>query len=189
MTDSNANFNFEEPFKIEWVTPQEAARLLGMNLRSVNRLIERGTLKSNGAKHGLTLSMESVEAAQLQFIAENHVNSQIDEQEAKSANEEGRAVRIAIATLQEERNKLASGIDSLQEARRNDALEIGRLQERVKQLEEQLQESRKHPPQTHTRPVSVSPIQAQVPPTLVRQETSQKVQPPKKSMWRRIFGG
>lgn len=193
MTDKSAKNDFEEPVKSEWVTPQDAARLLGVNLRHVYRLIERGTLESDGAKHGQKLTLSSVETAKLRFIAENIGNSEIDGQEstprAKAVSEEGRAVRIALATLQEERNQLASRIDELQEARRIDALELGRYQERVKQLEERLQEARERPPQAQLGPQPANEVQSDASPAPARQEPLQPAQPARPSLWRRIFGG
>jgi hypothetical protein len=165
MTDKTANSANSEYVKTDWVTPAGASKMLGMNLRSVYRLIEAGELVSNGKKHGQLISQASVEDARLRRIADIGIQNDFGRQNVQTqqndsngedvpanksntlskSKEENRAAVMSLMALREERNNLLTELGRVQEDRRQEAieaaLEIGMLRERVKNLEERLEVS------------------------------------------------
>jgi hypothetical protein len=165
MTDKSQNQPVEGDVKTYTVPAAEAARQIGVTVRSIYRMIERGELESNGAKHGQLLTAESLEnyrtrrlfdsSETLDFDSENdspesRVKSKPATGQAQEANQ---VATMALMAIQQERDRLQSRLDEvqdawrrevseLQEARRLEALTIGQLTERVANLEERLEADR-----------------------------------------------
>jgi hypothetical protein len=162
MTDKSQNQPVEGDVKTYTVPAAEAARQLGVTVRSIYRMIERGELESNGAKHGQLLTAESLENYRTKRLFDSSETLDFDnendspESRVKSkaaggpAQEANQVATMALMAIQQERDRLQSRLDEvqdawrrevneLQEARRLEALTIGQLTERVANLEERLQ--------------------------------------------------
>lgn len=127
---------------LQWVTPRDTATMLDVPVRTVYRLIERNKLTTDGASHNQKISLESIEAYRLNQLAQNALSGDNGGQEekprAKPQQEENRAAVMALMSMQQEREKLLTKVDELQEARRQDALQIGKMTERVANLESRI---------------------------------------------------
>jgi excisionase family DNA binding protein len=84
MTDKEQNSPNSRPVNLDWLTPPEAAQLIGVNKRYVYRLIERGELVTDGKLHGQRVSRESAEQARLARIAQSAIGHEIDGHRAQS---------------------------------------------------------------------------------------------------------
>jgi hypothetical protein len=165
MTDKSQNQPSEGDVKTYTVPAAEAARQLGVTVRSIYRMIERGELESNGAKHGQLLTAESLEnyrtkrlfdsSETLDFDSENDSpESRVKSKATPGGQQEANQVAtMALMAIQQERDRLQSRLDEvqdawrrevseLQEARRLEALTIGQLTERVANLEQRLEADR-----------------------------------------------
>jgi hypothetical protein len=78
MTNKSQN----EPSISDWITPQEAARHIGVNMRYVYRLIEREELVTEGKTLVKLINRESAEKARLKHLAKSSVNYEIDGQKS-----------------------------------------------------------------------------------------------------------
>jgi DNA repair exonuclease SbcCD ATPase subunit len=209
MTDKRQN----ESVTTGWLTPLEAAQLIGVNKRYVYRLIERGELTTDGKLHGQRISRDSAEQARLARIAQSAIGHEIDGHlsqsesdppsksiQALSRDAGGQIAQSALLSLRQERDQLQAKYDELQEAWRADifrleearrleavqsALELGQFKERVKNLEAQLQAAQTVP---QPGPAPMPPEPNQITPIAV--EPPQPAQEPqKKSFWQRLLGG
>ncbi len=215
MTDKSQDAPTEGDVKTYSVTPAEAAHQLGVNLRYVYRLIKQGELESNGAKHGRLLSVASLEAYRTKRLFDSSepfdIDQQIDGQESNSRSkatpsqhqqhqETGQVATMALMAIQQERDRLQSRLDEvqdawrrevgelqqahqvkveeLQEARRLEALTIGQLTERVKNLEQRLQAGQEPPPA----------IEVQIPAAAVETPGVPQQDQKRPSWWSRTFG-
>ncbi len=107
-------------------------------MQSIYRLIERGELESNGAKHGQLLTAESLENYRTRRLFDSSETLDFDsgndslESRVKSkaatgqAQEANQVVTMALMAIQQERDRLHSRLDEVQDARR---LEVKELQE------------------------------------------------------------
>lgn len=198
MPDNNTNLQDDSESQKQWITPEEAARLLGVKLRSVYRMIERGALVSNGALHGQLISLETVEAERIRRFAKIAVDAQIDQQETQPRQKQATQAQsdsmalMAVSAAYQERDKALAKLDEVQErwrkdlaelseARRLDALTIGTLQERVKNLESQLQ-AQSSAPGSPIQPDIAPKVETSTQPDNAPQNASDKV-PPKKRKW------
>jgi hypothetical protein len=209
MTDKEQNENVTT----SWLTPLEAAQLIGVNKRYVYRLIERGELTTDGKLHGQRISRDSAEQARLARIAQSAIGHEIDGHMAQPENEKpsksiqamsrdagGQIAQSALLSLRQERDQLQAKYDDLQEAWRQDiarleearrreavqsALELGQFKERVKNLEEQLKAAQVVPqPAPAPAPVQPGEITPRAP------DLPQPAQEPqKRGWWRRVLGG
>lgn len=196
MTDKEQN----QTVKIGWLTPPEAAQLIGVNKRYVYRLIERGELVTDGKMHGQRISRESAEQARLKRIAQSAIDHAYDGHSSQPAEDKpsksnltlsrdagGQIAQSALLSLRQERDDLQAKFDALQEAWRNDisrleearrkeavesALALGQFQERVKNLEAQLQASQ------------AAPVAQPAPePSPVLSSETLRPEPPRKRRW------
>ncbi len=186
MTDMITNSDNSGNVKSDWVTPAIASKMLSLNLRSIYRLIEAKELVTNNKKHGQLISRESVEAARLRRIADIAIDIEFDQQEQqvmpKTPKEDNRAVAVmALTSLREERNDLSRQLTELHETRRQEALEIGMLRERVKNLEAQLQASQPLPQPT--------PAPEPAAPVTITPTAETRLEPVKRGFWARLLGG
>ncbi len=215
MTDKSQYAPIEGDVKTYSITPAEAAHELGVNLRYVYRLIKQGELESNGAKHGRLLSAESLETYRTRRLFDSagpfDIDQQIDGQESKTRSkaptaggqqqEASQVATMALMAIQQERDRLQSRLDEvqdawrrevselqqaqqlkmeeLQEARRLEALTIGQLTERVKNLEERLTAATE-PPQA---------IEINIPAIVVETPGAPQQAQKRPSWWSRAFGG
>lgn len=213
MTDKEQN----QSVTTGWLTPLEAAQLIGVNKRYVYRLIERGELSTDGKLHGQRISRESAEQARLARIAQSAIGREIDGHMAQSENEQpsksiqaisrdagGQIAQSALLSLRQERDQLQAKYDDLQEAWRGDiarleearrleavqsALELGQFKERVKNLEEQLQSQLKAAQAAREAQAAPEPVQpGEITPRAP--DLPQAAQEPeKRGFWRRLLGG
>jgi len=156
MTDNTSILQDDSESQNQWVTPDEAATILGVRLRSVYRLIDAKRLVSDGAAHGQKIRADTVETERIRRLAKNAVDAQIDQQETQPRQKQTPQAQndslalMAVSSAYSERDKALAKVDELQErwrqelaeiseARRQDALTIGQLTERVKNLERQLE--------------------------------------------------
>jgi hypothetical protein len=153
MTDTkqNSNKNNLPPLDAgdstnSWLTPLEAASLIGVNKRYVYRLVETGELTTDGKLRGQKISRSSAEQARLKRIAQSAIAHDYDEHMAQGTNDatvrgnngsnradlamrrevSGQIAQSAIMALSKERDDLQAKYDALQEAWRAD---IHRLEE------------------------------------------------------------
>jgi len=150
-----------------WLPPKEVAEMLACNLRTVYRLVDRGVLVASGEKRNRVISLASVQKllatrlidSQTVIDSDSLIDSQQERQKPKADNN---AASVALMALQQDRQNLLSRLEELHELRRQDALLIGSLQERVKQLESSLESPQTAPqPRTGTEPLQ--PIEIPLP--------------------------
>ncbi len=118
----------------EWLTPAQAAALLGVNHRYVYRLIESGELESDGKKHGQRITRASVETARIKRLLASssdvnftsEVASSGEVQHELSKRENNQMGAIALQGIQGERDKLLELYNQAQEQWRS---ELANLQE------------------------------------------------------------
>jgi hypothetical protein len=203
MASSGENAAFDSPDTgQDWITPAQAATMLGVNSRYVYRLIDNGELESDGKKHGQRVTGASVEQARLKrllpaisnvnFTGEMASAGELHQELTKRENNQMGA--IALQGIQAERDNLLTmynqaqvewrdDIHRMEEERRNDAVEsaiaIALLKERVKSLEQRL-EATQEPPQA---------IELQIPAVGLETPGAPKQAGKRSSWWSRTFGG
>ncbi len=196
MTDNSATSHNGQAVNNYSLTPQDAAVLLGLNLRAVYRLIERGKLISNGAKRGQLLTPESIETYRLSALVDAATDDVIAGQQATQqatspgGGENGRygqkgqqqqAATMALMVMQQERSMLQTRLEEMHELRRQDALKIGALTERVQALEADLI--------AHEAAVQPLPaVEVQTPAALVETPTATQQVGKRSSWWSRMLG-
>jgi hypothetical protein len=178
---------------MEWLSLEETAIMLGVDVRSVYRMLGKGQLQSNGEKRGrkvLKSSVEEMLTKRLAEVATKDIDtgavSQESDQESKSlARRDNRAAVMALQAIQNDRDKLYDRLEALHELRRQESITasetIGQLTERVKNLEAQLQAAQA------ARAAQPAPK----PPTPVDNSPRAEIatEPPQKITWRqRLFG-
>jgi hypothetical protein len=146
MSNSGENGPVEGDVKIsddpEWLTPAQAADLLGVNHRYVYRLIESRELESDGKKHGKKVTRESVETARIKrlltansdvnFTGEASNSGEVQNEESispenqriLSKRENNQMGAIALQGIQGERDKLLELYNQAQEKWRSDLAEL-----------------------------------------------------------------
>lgn len=115
-----------------WITPAQAAKMLGVNYRYVYRLIDTKELKTDGKKHGQRVTLESVEAARLKRILDkssdvNFTGEILNSGEVPSElskRENNQLGALAIQGIQGERDKLLELYNQAQEQWRADLYEM-----------------------------------------------------------------
>jgi excisionase family DNA binding protein len=225
LTDKSESAPIEGDVKTYSVTPAEAAHQLGINLRYVYRLIKQGKLESNGAKHGRLLSAKSLEAYRTKRLFDSaepfDIDNQIDGQESNTRSKaapgqhqhqeanQNQVATMALMAIQQERDRLQSRLDEvqdawrrevselqeahqakveeLQEARRLEALTIGQLTERVKNLEERLELEMDRTARETTQEAQPA-VEVQIPATPVELPGVPKQAQNRPSWWSRTFG-
>jgi hypothetical protein len=178
---------------MEWLSLEETAIMLGVDVRSVYRMLGKGQLQSNGEKRGrkvLKSSVEEMLTKRLAEVATKDIDagtvSQESGQESKSlARNDNRAAVMALQAIQADRDKLYDRLEALHELRRQESITasqtIGQLTERVKNLEAQLQAAQAaraaQPAPEQAQPVTITPAPQIAP------------DPPKRGFWKRLLGG
>lgn len=177
---------------MEWLSLEETATMLGVDVRSVYRLLGKGTLQGNGEKRGRKVLKSSVEEMLTKRLAENATNDNDENgvsQEASQmstslARRDNRAAIMALSALQADRDKLYDRLEALHELRRQESITasetIGQLKERVKNLEAQL-EARQAVPQPPQPIEKTQPVTIEQPPEIAPQ-------PVKRGFWQRLLG-
>jgi hypothetical protein len=172
---------------------EEAARMLGVDVRSIYRMLGRGELQSSGEKRGrkvLKSSVEDLLTKRLAEVATKDIDSDVVSQESGQESKgltrsDNRAAVMALQAIQNDRDKLYDRLEALHELRRQESITsaetIGQLTERVKNLEAQLQAAQALP----------QPQPAPEPTVSVDNSPALQIasEPVKRGFWQRLLGG
>lgn len=199
---------------LKWLTPAQAADMLGVNHRYVYRLIDSGELESDGKKHGQKVTAESVETARMKRLLSNSSDmnftgedeNQGEIQPSLSKRENNQMGAIALQGIQGERDKLLELYNQAQEQWRADLAElqeqwradINRMQDErrkeavesaisISHLTERVKNLEEQLTAAQTTP-QPPPAPAPVQPVTIEQVPQIAPQPPKKGLWAKLRG-